>query len=196
MSLGKELQDFLDEKSEAQFLPQVDEATDVETAKEKYKITSMQSADYFVRKIKEIQLYEAEVDATVQAEIERVKTNAEAWAIKEKEKNAFIKSFFKSLLETYAKEQLKDKKTKTLTFPSGSLCFRKQQNEYSYDDKLVLKFLETSKPDLIKKEIIEKYDKKELKALLTEQPNGKVMLEDKLVPGISFTERDLKFEIK
>lgn len=196
MDLGKELQNFLDEQSEAQFLPEVDEETDVESAKEKYKITSMQSADYFVRKIKEIELYEAEVDATVKAEIERVKANAEAWAAKEKEKNTFIKSFFKSLLETYASEQLKDKKTRTLALPSGSLCFKKQQNEYNYDDKAVITFLKEIKPDLINKEIIEKYDKKVLKSLISEQPDGSVLLGDYKVPGVSFTERNTKFEIK
>lgn len=196
MDLGKELQNFLDEQSEAQFLPKVEEETDVEAAKEKYKISSMQSADYFVRKIKEIELYEAEIDATVKAEIERVKTNAEAWAAKEKEKNAFIKSFFKSLLETYANEQLKDKKTKTLALPNGSLCFRKQQNEYNYNDQAVITFLKEVKPDLINKEVIEKYDKKALKSLLSERPDGTVMLGDQKVPGISFIERNTKFEIK
>lgn len=196
MDLGKELQNFLDEQSEAQFLPQVDEETDIEAAKEKYKITSMQSADYFVRKIKEIELYEAEVDATVKAEIERVKTNAEAWAAKEKEKNSFIKTFFKSLLETYANEQLKDKKTKTLALPNGSLCFRKQQNEYTYNDETIMAFLKQAKPELINKEIIEKYDKKQLKSLIKEQSDGTVLLNDQKVPGISFVERNTKFEIK
>lgn len=192
--LTQSLLNFLEEQDEKAFVPQIadNEMTEDEIA-ERFKITSKDQANYYVRKVKELELEEAEIEAMAQHQLERLQENIRLWKEKELKKLQYPKQFFIGLLETFAEEQLQDAKKKTLSLPNGSIGFKKQRDEYHYDDKLLTEFLSHSK--YAHEETVIKINKTDLKKDLS-VVDGKAYLEGTLVPGIEVTEKEPKFEVK
>lgn len=193
MSFTDNLKAFIEESNEIYFEGEVDQNLDPEEASEKYAISNKNQANWYLRKFKEIELQEAEIHDTASLELERTAANVKMWEENEIKKLQWDKQFFSGLLEKYAANQLKDSKKKTLSLPDGSVCFRKQQPEYIYDEKVLSEHLQGT-PYL---EVVQnfKVDKSTLKkdiALF----DGKAYVNGKELPGITINERGAKFEIK
>ena len=195
MELTESLMLFLEEQEEKQFVPTLPdgEAITEEIIQERFKIQSVDQANYYIRKYKEIELSEAEIRETAKRQIERMQENIKLWEEQEIKKLEYPKMFFKELLRAYAEEKLSDSNKKSLSLPNGKISFRKQQDEYHYDDEMLKKQLLHTKYS--KQEVQVKIDKVSLKKDLS-VVDGKAYLDGTLVEGIEVATKAPKFEIK
>lgn len=192
--LSQSLISFLEEQEEKEFVPQIEDGTMTEEEiTERFKISSKDQANYYVRKVKELELEAAAIEDTAQKELERIKANIEAWQEKELKKLEYPRNFFVGLLQEYAQKELEGAKKQTLSLPNGSIGFKKQQPQYKYDDKLLTSALAGSKYE--RTETVSKISITDLKKDIS-VVDGKAYIEGKLIPGIEVTERNPKFEIK
>lgn len=197
MDLIDSLYLFLEEQEENAFIPQTDESMSDEEIEERFRIQNKEQANYYVRKYKEIEREEASIEETALAELERVKKNIEEWKERELKKLQYPKYFFAGLLENFAKEQLDGTNKRSLSLPNGSMSFKKQQDEYKYDDDALKAYILNHEhlKDYLHIEEVVKVDKKSLKKAITDS-DGKAYLEGEEIPGISITHREMKFDIK
>lgn len=195
MELTESLMAFLEEQEEKAFVPEMpqdQELTD-EAIKERFKITSKDQANYYVRKFKELEIAEAEIRDTAERQIKRTRENIGLWEEQELKKLQYPKNFFANLLQEYAAEQLADATKKTLSLPNGKIGFKKQKDEYQYDEELLKSQLADSK--YAKHQVEVKIDKNSLKKDIS-VVDGKAYLEGALIPGIHVIPRAEKFEVK
>lgn len=133
-------------------------------AKERFKITSLESANWALRKLAAISLKENEIRELMDKEIKRI----EEWAKHELNKLNDSTNFFEGLLtEYYIKEKEIDPKFKVST-PYGKITARKQQDKWIYNDEIVLESLKKRKLDKfirIKEEVNKSDLKKEVEIL-------------------------------
>lgn len=192
--LSQSLINFLEEQEEKEFVPNIEDGTlTEEEIKNRFKITSKDQANYYVRKVKELDLEAAAIRETAEKELKRVKANIEAWQEKELKKLDYPRAFFANLLQEYAQEALEGAKKQTLSLPNGSIGFKKQQAEFKYDDSLLVSALAGSKYEQL--QTISKINKADLKKDIS-VVEGKAYIEGKLIPGIEVVERGPKFEVK
>lgn len=192
MSLIDNLYTFLEEQEEKLFVPTCEDEMTEEEVQARFKINSKEQANYYLRKYKEIELAESEIDETALKELERFTKNINEWKEKELSKLQYPKQFFKALLEEFAKEQTTDAK-RTLSLPNGSIGFKKQQSEYIYNDDILKNFL--SQTEYVHREEVLKLDKKALKKDLV-VVDGKAYIDGQEIPGVEVHQRDMKFDIK
>jgi len=113
------------------------ESIDEET-RERFKISSINEANWAFRKLSALAAKENEVKSLAAAERERINL------YEQRELKSIVnqRSFFESLLSVYAMDQKeKDPKFKLKT-PYGSVGFRKQQPKWEYNDDILIKSLE------------------------------------------------------
>ena len=195
MELAESLIAFLEEQEEKAFVPEIpqDEELTDEAVKERFKITSKDQANYYIRKFKELEIAEAEIRDTAERQMKRMQENIGLWQEQELKKLQYPKAFFANLLQEYAAEQLADATKKTLSLPNGKIGFKKQKDEYRYDEELLKSQLIDSK--YAKQEVEIKIDKNSLKKDIS-VVNGKAYLEGVLISGIQVIPREAKFEVK
>lgn len=189
--------DEIREAEQIQFDIFMGETTEAE-AKERYKITNIDSANWALRKLKAIKEKEEEINQLTEREIDRIKK----WAATETSALAVNAQFFEGLLtEYFVTEREKDPKFKIST-PYGKVSARKQQPKWHYEDEKLLPYIENYNPDLIrvKKEI----NKTEFKKAVNEG-NGFVLIDDgkiahsetgEILEGITVTEQPDSVSIK
>lgn len=105
-----------------------------EQAKEKFKITNLESASWAFRKLKAINANIAETKKLADIERKRIK-EWEDKAVKDYERSI---SFFEYLLKDYfEKMRAEDPKFK-LSTPYGKVMSRKQQDKWIYDEDVIV----------------------------------------------------------
>lgn len=178
---------------------ELEEIQDMETseeAKQKFKITDTNSLIWTLRKLKALNQQVDDVNITVNNEIERIKT----WQLNETNGVTNSRNFFESLISEYAYGLLAvDKEFKSVKTPHGSIGFKKQQKEYSYDDNdKLIEYLENNNLSSlvrVKKEP-EKNDIKKTFALSEDETQLFNTTTGEVVPGIKVVKRPDKVDIK
>lgn len=183
------MKDELREADQIQFDIFMGETTE-DQAKERYKITNLDSANWALRKLKAIQEKEGEIKELTEREIERINN----WAKSELDSLGANTNFFEGLLmEYFVSEKEKDPKFKIST-PYGKVSSRKSQPKWNYEDDRVLKWLKENDKELIR--IKEEINKAELKKKYRVM-NGQVVTEDgEIIEGITVIEQPDSISIK
>jgi phosphoenolpyruvate carboxylase len=186
MDLAQNLDDFIGE-----------EYTDKQT----FVIDSVDKADWAMRKIAK---YEADT-AEAKALAEKRKLQIEAWLKAIADENERQITFFTSLLEPFAKNQITEKK-RSIKLPTGTFGFKKQQPEFTWDEKKLVTWAEENAAEYIVKEPALKWGEfkkaSNVSETFEETPNGTVKKlvfvapDGQIVPDITVVERPVKFYVK
>ena len=121
----KNLQDYLDESEEVE--------------SESFKVYDEQSANWALRKIKQMKDQIDNNNALAQAEIDKI----EHWNNEVNKQAQESIDYFTSLLTSYAlNKRAEDPKFKSLKLPNGRIGFRKSQPKWVYDNDKVIETLE------------------------------------------------------
>ena len=163
----------------------------VEEIKERFKIDSLDGANWAFKKLKAIEEKKKEIEELANQEMEPYLIAIERfkkWKEDEFKQYDHSINFFNFLLEEYYREQRKlDPKFKVST-PYGKVTSRKQQPKWNYEEDRLLGWLRTNDLELIR--IKEEVDKTELKKKY-KVVNGSVVTEDgEIVEGITIEERN------
>lgn len=159
-------------------------------AKERFKITNLESANWALRKLAAINAKEKEINDLKEKEISRI----ENWAQDELKKLAESKQFFEGLLtEYFMRERKKDPKFKIST-PYGKVTARKQLPKWHYDEDKLIKWLLQNDKDLLR--VKYEPDKNEIKKKYKVVGPVVVSEDGEIVEGITIEERPEAINIK
>lgn len=180
--LLKELENFIEQES------------DINESDEQYKINNEEEANEILRRIKYFESEIEKVNKISDSEIERYTKLINDYRNKKLLEFNNRLEHYQLLLEEYAKEQLKNKKAKTISLPFGKIGFKKQQDTFNYDEEVLLKYLKENSADFIKVTTKESVEKAKLKKAGTIS-DGKLYLNGSAVDGITVTKNEDKFII-
>ncbi len=180
--LLKELEEFIEQES------------DINESDESYKIKNEEEANEVLRRIKYFNSEIENVNKISDSEIERYTKLINDYREKKLLEFNNRMEHYQLLLEDYAKEQLKNKKAKTISLPFGKIGFKKQQDTFNYDEDTLLEYLRNNSSDFIKVTTKESIEKAKLKKAGVVE-NGHLYLDGKLVDGVTVTKNDDKFII-
>ena len=153
-------------------------------------------ANFYIKLYNQLELDELEMNKLCDEEIERVTKAVNIFREKRQKEIDSKKSYFMSLLKDFAMTELEGKKARTVKLPYGNLSFKKQQPKYNFgDEKELISKIKTINPELVKRDIVEKLDKTNLKKAGRIE-NGMFYLGDQLVENIIIEKQEDKFEVK
>jgi phage host-nuclease inhibitor protein Gam len=160
--------------------------------KERFQIKDKEQAEWCLRQISRLLCEQKEIEATAQAEIEKITT----WKNDQTESIQKSISFFEYLLTEYHQQVLKENpKAKTIKLPSGKLEARKAQPEFIRNKEEMLPWVEKNQPDyvIVKKDV----NWAGLKKILRYE-NGTGIDPDtgEVVPGLTVIDRGTAFRVK
>ena len=144
----------------------------MEEEKEKFEVNSLSSADWALRKIKEL---EAGIKQNMDfAESEKIRL--EQWLESENRKYQESIEYFNGLLSHYLQELRKDNPKAKISTPHGTVSTRKNQKQWTYSDDVLAELEEKEMFEFIR--IKKEVDKKELKKVLSATDDGIVVNSD------------------
>lgn len=160
---------------------------------ETFKVTDDSSANWALRKIKQLQDQQKETNSLAEAEIEKINT----WAESENDKAQRDIDYFQGLLAEYAlKKREENPKFKSMKLPNGSIKFRKQQPKFNYDEDLLVRSLKSiQRDDLIKvKEVPDKTNVKKIFKVI----NNNLVDEETgtIIDGVTIEHREDVFKVE
>ena len=159
---------------------------------ETFTITDESSANWALRKIKQMNDTIESNNALAQAEIDKI----EQWQNEVNEQAQSSIDYFQSLLAQYAiKKREEDPKFKSLKLPNGRIGFRKSQDKWVYDnDKLIESLEKAELKDFIR--VKKEPSKKDIKKAF-EVVDGKVVNPDtgEVIEGITVENQADKFNV-
>lgn len=169
-----------------------------ETKKEAFRVTDMASAEWVLERLAELDEERKQRDEAYKRMMERYK----AWYDGENAKEASRRGYFNSLLDAWARDELKDSKKKSISLPGGTLCYRTGVVSYSMGGKAVtrnsaelLAFCEASLPDAVKVE--KSVDWANVKKRLNVLPDGRVCTQDgEIIEGMTATQAAPTFYVR
>ena len=148
--------------------------------KEKFEVNSLSSADWAIRKIKEL---EANIKQNMDfAESEKIRL--EQWLESENRKYQESIEYFNSLLSHYLQELRKDNPKAKSSTPHGTVSTRKNPKQWTYSDDVLAELEEKEMFEFIR--IKKEVDKKELKKVLSATDDGIVVNSDgEVIKGVT-----------
>lgn len=152
----------------------------MEEEKEKFEVNSLSSADWALRKIKEL-----EVDIKQNMDFaESEKIRLEQWLESENRKYQESIEYFNGLLSHYLQELRKDNPKAKISTPHGTVSTRKNPKQWTYSDDVLAELEEKEMFEFIR--IKKEVDKKELKKVLSATDDGIVVNSDgEVIKGIT-----------
>lgn len=145
-----------------------------------FKISSLQEADWAMRKLQAMGAQDDDYKATAKANTDDVN----AWLERKLTENQASREYFKGLLQDYLYEQRKTDKKFKIDTPHGTVTTRKVPAGLKYQDAVVLKSLHDQGANrfIRTKEEVNKADLKKNGSLI----KGKFVLDDgEIIDGIS-----------
>ena len=148
--------------------------------KEKFEVNSLSSADWALRKIKEL---EADIKQNMDfAESEKIRL--EQWLESENHKYQESIEYFNGLLSHYLQELRKDNPKAKISTPHGTVSTRKNPKQWTYSDDVLAELEEKEMFEFIR--IKKEVDKKELKKVLCATDDGIVVNSDgEVIKGVT-----------
>ena len=152
----------------------------MEEEKEKFEVNSLSSADWALRKIKEL---EADIKQNMDfAESEKIRL--EQWLESENRKYQESIEYFNGLLSRYLQELRKDNPKAKISTPHGTVSTRKNPKQWTYSDDVLAELEEKEMFEFIR--IKKEVDKKELKKVLSATDDGIVVNSDgEVIKGVT-----------
>ena len=152
----------------------------MEEEKEKFEVNSLSSADWALRKIKEL---EAGIKQNMDfAESEKIRL--EQWLESENHKYKESIEYFNGLLSHYLQELRKDNPKAKISTPHGTVSTRKNPKQWTYSDDVLAELEEKEMFEFIR--IKKEVDKKELKKVLSATDDGIVVNSDgEVIKGVT-----------
>ncbi len=185
-------------KELSEYLNLADEAENTEAGSifPDLEIKDIYQADYNIKKVKEIQEEIESMKIYAEESIRKYTEKVNQWLEESTKSLEANKTFICSLLRTYASEQLKDAKKKSLKLIEGTIAFKKQQDKFEYDENTIISFLQERKiKDFLSEKITVSVDKRGLKSDCTVK-DGELYYGEIKIPGVTVTPQEDKFEIK
>ena len=104
-------------------------------------------------------------------------------------------AFYENALKTFAMNEYAETNKKTIKLPNGTLAIKKQQPKYVYNDEQVIEFLqENNYKDYIRTKA--EVNKKDLKKNAIVNNNNELVIDGKVVPGVTVIPQEDKFEVR
>ena len=148
--------------------------------KEKFEVNSLSSADWAIRKIKELEANIKQNNDFAEAE----KIRLEQWLESENRKYQESIEYFNGLLSYYLQELRKDNPKAKISTPHGTVSTRKNPKQWTYSDDVLAALEEKEMFEFIR--IKKEVDKKELKKVLSVTDDGIVVNSDgEVIKGVS-----------
>lgn len=160
---------------------------------EGFKIESIEQANYFARRLREIREEKSEAETAAKEQLDAYKERVERWLSSIVSPLEYEEERLLAMLEEFAETKLNGSSKRSLKLIEGTLQFRKQQPKFEYNEEVLLDYAQSQLPQFIKtKPSVDKADlKKNVKI-----KDGKAYIGDSLVPGITVTELPDKFDVK
>lgn len=134
-----------------------------------FVVDNMDKACWVLDKIRERRRKVAEIEQFALEKVNQILS----WKVAEKQSLENDIAYFEALLQPYACEQLKGKKSKTFKLPNGQCSFRKGSISYTKDDAALLEYVKENAPEYIKTK--ETVDWGEFKKTLRQVDDGRLV---------------------
>lgn len=182
------------EEDLAAFLEEQEQA-DCSISENTNEITSKESANYYIRKVKELQAELKEIEETAEIEEKKQLQRIEEWKTSTSKQYQFLIDRYVGMLRDF---WMKAGDNKTMKLSQGSLCMRKMRNKTDFDEDKVLAFLrEYNLTDYIEnKQIVNKSVLKENMDIDGNCAFIDAAGEKLKIDGINIIEQEPKFEVK
>lgn len=152
----------------------------MEEEKEKFEVNSLSSADWAIRKIKELEANIKQNNDFAESE----KIRLEQWLESENHKYHESIEYFNGLLSHYLQELRKDNPKAKISTPHGTVSTRKNPKQWTYSDDVLAELEEKEMFEFIR--IKKEVDKKELKKVLSATDDGIVVNSDgEVIKGVT-----------
>ena len=158
-------------------------------------VKNKSDADFYLRQINKLKQQKEEINEFVDQEIERqLRLYLEYREDRMRPLDNQI-AFYENALKTFAMNEYAETNKKTIKLPNGTLAIKKQQPKYVYNDEQVLEFLqENNYKDYIRTKA--EVNKKDLKKNAIVNNNNELIIDGKVVPGVTVIPQEDKFEVK
>ncbi len=156
-------------------------------------IESMDQANYIAKKLKELRKEKQEIEESAKNAMDKYAAKIQAWKEKNLGPYENQEEFFLRMLKSFAEEKLRGSTKKSIKLIEGTIGFKKQQDKYEYEDEQLLEFLESSHKEFVKYK--PSVDKIKLKSETTPK-EGKLYFGEVLIPGVTVTPQEEKFDLK
>jgi hypothetical protein len=186
LSLMEELKEtIIDEEAKVLGLDNIDES---------YRILDDEQANFFLRRLEEIQTEEDGINEMCDNEIDKFAQKVNNFRETKINSLSSTKAYYKKLLEKYAEVKLTNSNKKSVKLPFGTLQFRKSSAQYDYKEEELLKFLKENKMDSLinVKEVPNKADLKKVATI----KDGKLYVNDIEITGVTVQEGGTSFDVK
>ena len=152
-------------------------------------------ADFYLRQINKLKQQKEEINEFVDQEIERQLRLYQEYREDRMRPLDNQIAFYENALKTFAMNEYAETNKKTIKLPNGTLAIKKQQPKYVYNDEQVLEFLqENNYKDYIRTKA--EVNKKDLKKNAIVNNNNELIIDGKVVPGVTVIPQEDKFEVK
>ena len=158
-------------------------------------VKNKSDADFYLRQINKLKQQKEEINEFVDQEIERqLRLYQEYREDRVRPLDNQI-AFYENALKTFAMNEYAETNKKTIKLPNGTLAIKKQQPKYVYNDEQVLEFLqENNYKDYIRTKA--EVNKKDLKKNAIVNNNNELVIDGKVVPGVTVIPQEDKFEVR
>lgn len=188
------MDEFLEELFES-IADEEAEQLGIDISDEKYHIVDESQANFFLRRLSELEAENKKINKMCDAEINAFVEKVNKFRESKLNTNKGTIDYFSTLLERYAHSQLDGTKKKSLKLPFGTLQFRSSPEKLKYtDQEVVLKMLQTNNMnELIRTK--QEIDKTNLKKAIT-ITDGKAFLNGIELTGIEVEPAETNFSVK
>ena len=158
-------------------------------------VKNKSDADFYLRQINKLKQQKEEINEFVDQEIERQLRLYQKYREDRMRPLDNQIAFYENALKTFAMNEYAETNKKTIKLPNGTLAIKKQQPKYVYNDEQVLEFLqENNYKDYIRTKA--EVNKKDLKKNAIVNNNNELIIDGKVVPGVTVIPQEDKFEVK
>lgn len=162
---------------------------------ETYVIKDMAHANYMAKKLKEVRSQIDIINTTSEQQINSYTEKVERFRTSSLAPLVSSEGYLIAMIEEFAKRQLEGSTKKSIKLLDGTAQFRTPPAKFEYDEEVLLAFLQTDLPAFIRQK--PSVDKTELKkAGKVNKADGSLTVEGKIVPGVTITPQEEKFEVK
>ena len=158
-------------------------------------VKNKSDADFYLRQINKLKQQKEEINEFVDQEIERQLRLYQEYREDRMRPLDNQIAFYENALKTFAMNEYAETNKKTIKLPNGILAIKKQQPKYVYNDEQVLEFLqENNYKDYIRTKA--EVNKKDLKKNAIVNNNNELIIDGKVVPGVTVIPQEDKFEVR
>ena len=158
-------------------------------------VKNKSDADFYLRQINKLKQQKEEINEFVDQEIERQLRLYQEYREDRMRPLDNQIAFYENALKTFAMNEQAETNKKTIKLPNGTLAIKKQQPKYVYNDEQVLEFLqENNYKDYIRTKA--EVNKKDLKKNAIVNNNNELVIDGKVVPGVTVIPQEDKFEVR